>query len=124
MTAIIHVVGNLTRDPETKDFGNSSATKLSVASNRVVKGQKSVTYYNATVWGNFGKSAEQHFSKGDTIYVWGEHVAREYQAGTGETRTSEDIENASWAFAGGKSSSSTGGKQSQQDDYDDSDEPF
>lgn len=107
----ISVVGNLTRDPETRQAGNSTVTKLSLADNYKVKGEKHTVYYNVSVWGKSGEAAEQHLSKGSSVFVNGELRLREYTNGAGEAKTSLEVENASWTFAG--SSSNTGGGRSQ-----------
>lgn len=119
MTAIIHVVGNLTRDPETREAGKSTVTKLSVANNTRNRGEDHTDYYNIDFWGAYGEALAKHFSKGDRISVCGEQQLREYQASSGETRFSLDVKGLSWDFGGGKGTSSTGGRQSQQDDYED-----
>lgn len=118
MTAIIHVVGNLTREPETREAGSSSVTKLNVAVNYKIRNEEKVTFYSASVWGRSGVAAAQHLTKGQSVVIWGEHRPREYESG-GVTRTSEDIENAQWGFAGSKGSGG-GGKQQRPPD-DDSD---
>jgi single-strand DNA-binding protein len=107
MTAIIHVIGNLTRDPETREAGSNSVTKLSVASNTKIKGEKVTTYYEVSVWGKHGEAAARYLSKGEPVYVWGEHRPREYESG-GVPRVSEDIENASWTFTGGGKGAGSG----------------
>lgn len=120
MTAIIHVVGNLTRDPETREAGSSSVTKLSVAHNFKVRGEKKTTFYNASVWGRQGEAAAQYLSRGSSVVVWGEHRPREYESG-GAPRTSEDIENAGWGFAGSGSggNADTGSSHRRTDDDED-----
>lgn len=118
MTAIIHVVGNLTRDPETREAGKSTVTKVSVANNDKDRGEEYTDFYNIDFWGSYGEALAKYFSKGDRIYVMGDQRKREYQASSGETRTSLDVRGLKWDFAG-KTSNSTGGRQSQQDDYED-----
>jgi single-strand DNA-binding protein len=121
MTAIIHVIGNLTRDPETREAGSNSVTKLSVASNTKVKGEKVTTYYEVSVWGKHGEAAARYLSKGESVYVWGEHRPREYESG-GTPRVSEDIENANWTFTG--AGNKQGGGDSQSSNPKDEDYPF
>lgn len=103
----ISVVGNLTRDPETRTAGNSTVTKLSIADNYRVKGEKLTAFYNVSVWGRQGEAAAEHLSKGSCVFVAGELHPREYQKGSGEMAVSLDVENATWKFAG--SGNSTGG---------------
>lgn len=115
----ISVCGNLTRDPETRTAGNSTVTKLSIADNYRVKGEKLTAFYNVSVWGRQGEAAAEHLSKGSCVFVNGELHPREYQKGTGETGISLDIENATWKFAG-SSSNTGGGKQAGPEPTDES----
>jgi single-strand DNA-binding protein len=99
--SIIHVLGNLTRDPELRQAGSSQVCSLRLAENAYVRGEKTTLYFEASVWGRRGETAAEYLAKGSTVLVHGQFSVREYEH-NGEQRSSLEIGNAEWQFAGGR----------------------
>ena len=113
--AIIHVLGNLTRDPELREAGSGHVCTLRLAENTFARGEKVTLYFEASVWGRRGEVAAEHLTKGSKVLVHGNLTTREYEH-NGEHRVSLEIGNADWQFAGGKSDG--GSAPAAQDDDD------
>ena len=71
-------IGNLTRDPEVKNFSssNSSVTNFGIAVNRKWsndKGeqQEEVVFIDCSAWNRTGELVSEHLSKGDLAMVEG-----------------------------------------------------
>ena len=71
------IIGNLTRDPETKALPSGvSVTNFSLATNRVYNDkdgnkQEEVEYHNVVVFGKQAESAGQYLKKGQSALVEG-----------------------------------------------------
>lgn len=66
------VFGHLTRDPESRDFGETSVCNFSVASNRRGRdGEETVMYVRCGAWGKLGQTIQQYKRKGDPVTVEG-----------------------------------------------------
>lgn len=71
------VMGNLTRDPETKHTPKGTAvTQLSLAINRkyTTEGgeqRDEVTYVDVEAWGRLAENCAEHLSKGKPVFVEG-----------------------------------------------------
>lgn len=68
------LMGNLARDPETKEFQNgNSVTNFCLAVNKSVKeGDKWVdkaVFIDCKMWGNRGKALARNHSKGDQVLI-------------------------------------------------------
>ena len=89
----IQVLGNVGGQPEIKqsDSGKSYA-RLSIASNKVVKGEKTTTWANVTVFDEFKVAIiEKYVNQGDKLFVEGEVQARGYTDKSGEAKASLDV---------------------------------
>ena len=72
----VMLMGNLTRDPETRYTGNGTAvTDLGLAINRTYtkdgQRQEETTFVDVTVWGRQGETAGQYLSKGRPVLIEG-----------------------------------------------------
>jgi single-strand DNA-binding protein len=73
----VMLMGNLTRDPETKHTPKGTAvTQLSLAINRhyVTEGgerKEEVTYVDVEAWGKLAENCAEHLSKGKSVFVEG-----------------------------------------------------
>lgn len=78
--AIIHVTGNLTKDPEIKQVGLTNVCNFTIASNTSTKKQDG-TYeandYDCSVWGESGSYVFSKITKGTEVTVCGEFQAIE-----------------------------------------------
>jgi len=99
MPTVVTIVGNLTKDPEEKDYGsNKNVAKLRVACTDRYKDESGewkdgdVSYYNVSAWRNLGKNIMSTFKKGDKIIVQGRLKYSEYKREDGSLANYYDIE--------------------------------
>ena len=95
--AKVTIVGNLTRDCETRytPTGSMNVT-FTVAVNSRRGQDETVAYYRVTGWGKLAESLDKltqlgALIKGKQVFVAGELQPREYQANDGTTRMSLDV---------------------------------
>jgi single-strand DNA-binding protein len=86
-SAFVHIVGNLTRDPETKAVLDTSVTSLSIAVNRKYKEKESVSFIDCKAWGKTGEIIAQYLRKGNGISVRGDLVQENWEAKDGTKRS-------------------------------------
>ncbi len=72
----VMLMGNLTRDPETRYTSkNMAVTEIGLAVNRKFKSgdevKEEVTFVDVTFWGKSGESIAKHCQKGSSLYVEG-----------------------------------------------------
>jgi single-strand DNA-binding protein len=93
MLAKVILIGNLGRDPEIRQASNGdSYARVSLATNKVVKGEKQTQWWNVTVFDTKKAEVLSNYAKmGSKLYLEGELQAREYQAKDGTTKTSMDV---------------------------------
>jgi len=85
--AKINILGNLTKDPETRDYNGSTVATLMVAVNTDAKnpdGTFKTDFYEVSVWGKQGEYLMQRLQKGSSVWVTGglstnEYVGRDQQ---------------------------------------------
>ena len=63
--------GNLTKDPEIKEFSNSKLAKFGLATNRKFKDRDEVCFVDVLVWGKLVDTAEKYLKKGSAIIIEG-----------------------------------------------------
>jgi single-strand DNA-binding protein len=102
-------IGNLVRDPETRQTQGGSVTNVTVAVNRKRGGEESATFIRCAIWGKRGEAFAQYHSKGDKAALTGELYARKYTANDGAERESWEMDVQNFAFVG----SGGGGGQAQ-----------
>jgi len=86
-SAFVHIVGNLTRDPETKAVLDTSVTSLSIAVNRKYKEKESVSFIDCKAWGKTGEIIAQYLRKGNGISVRGDLVQENWEDKQGNKRS-------------------------------------
>lgn len=87
--AKISIVGNLTRDPQTRQAGSSSVASFSVAVNTMNKkadGAYDSNFYDVSAFGKLGEYLMQHLQKGSQVWVNGDFAAAEYTNKDGAVR--------------------------------------
>lgn len=86
----VNIVGNLTRDPETRTTANGiSHCSFTVAVNRRVKnadGTRSADYINVSCWRQLADLCAQYLAKGRKVAVTGSLQTRDYTAQDGSKR--------------------------------------
>lgn len=130
------LVGNLTKNPETRNVGQSTITELGLAVNRKYKtasgeSREEVTFINATAWGKQGEVIAKYMSKGKPIYIEGRlklDTWEDKNGGGKRSKLSVVVEN--FQFLGGKSDAQDGGRPrennpiSQEEQFTDNEIPF
>ncbi len=88
----ITIVGNLGRDPETRDLpSGDTLVEISVATTerrRGADGQTSelTTWFRVSLFGKLGETAMQYLRKGSYVYVDGSLTTRDYTDRDGQPR--------------------------------------
>lgn len=122
--ARIAIVGNLTRDPQSRYLESGKlVVSFGMAINTKKGGQDIATFYDVSA---FGEVAERlvsmvergYVQKGRLLYVEGSHADRTYQGNDGQQRTSNDVVMTDWQFVGGgEKQGSQASSTSQADDF-------
>ncbi len=111
------VIGNLTRDPETKALPSGiKVSTLGIATNRVWKDkngakQESVDYHNIVVFGRQAETVSQYLKKGSSVLVEGRMQTRSWEGKDGEKKYRTEIVADRVQF-GPRSGGSTGASSS------------
>lgn len=91
------LIGNLTRDPETRTTPNGqTVASFGVATSSQWKdasGQKQerVEFHNIVAWGKLAEICQQYLGKGRKVFVEGRLQTREWQAQDGTKRNRTEI---------------------------------
>lgn len=138
----LHLIGNLTRDPELRHTPKGTAVaELGLAINREWKdesGQKQseVTFVDVTLWGRTAELAQQYLSKGNPVYIEGRLQLETWDdKATGQKRSKLKVIGENMQFLSSKNSGEREDRPQAQtparqqaaapaDDEDDSDIPF
>lgn len=112
----IVIVGRLGQDPEVRTTdGGKHVCNLSVATDRMVKGEKTTDWHRVTVWDKQAEACGQYLSKGRMVAIVGTMQYRKFTDNKGTERTSAEIFASNVQFLpDGKSSEP---KQKQDNDY-------
>lgn len=107
----ITISGNITRDGELREAGSNKVASFSVAVNGFANREKTVHYFDVSLWGKRGESAMQFLQKGAKITVTGDLGTREHNGKTYLTINANDFT----PMGGGQGNQQGGGyDQSQQ----------
>ena len=86
------IIGNLTRDPEIRDFGDSRVCNFTVAVNRRTRSDHpEADYFRVSVWNNLGGSCMKYLAKGKKVCVIGPVKASVYTDRNGESRANLEM---------------------------------
>jgi len=106
----VTLMGNLTRDPETRTTGGGqNVTNMSLAVNRRWKGsdgqqQEAVSYIDCVAWGKAGDVMAQYLNKGSAVLVHGRLDQRSWDdKETGQKRSKIEVVIEDFNFVGGGS---------------------
>ena len=85
------IIGNLTRDPETRttQMGKNVCT-FTVAVNKRNRDQVP-DYFRVSAWGKLGESCQNYLAKGRKVCVVGQVSVNAYTANNGENRASLEV---------------------------------
>jgi len=100
----IMLIGNLTRDPESRTVsgynGDTQVCSFTIAVNPRRRNQQNANgqpaqdeaqFFRISVWGRQADAAQRYLAKGRKVFVSGELTARTYTANDGSTRISLDV---------------------------------
>jgi single-strand DNA-binding protein len=103
---VVAISGNLCKDPETREVGDTSVTQLRVAVNNRAKVDGEWTekpgFYDVSVWGAQGENCAKFLAKGRQVNVSGRLDWREWEDGEGNKRQAVQIVASDVQFIGGK----------------------
>ncbi len=110
------LMGNLTRDPETRTTpSGQSVTSFSLAVNRTWKGadgqqQEAVSYIDCNAWGKPGEIIAQYLGKGRAVLVSGRLEQRSWDdKESGQKRSKVEVVVEDFNFVGGGDGEGGGG---------------
>lgn len=94
-------VGNLGRDAEVKQVGQSTVCNFAVAVTSGYGENKKTTWVSCALWGKAAEGAlPTYLLKGQQVAVSGELSTREYQANDGTTKTVVEVRCSSVGLVG------------------------
>ena len=91
------LVGNLTRDPETRPAGGTTVCSLRIAVNDRIRNKESggwedyANYFTVSVFGNNGERCAQYLSKGRQVAIEGRLRWRQWETQEGQKREAVEI---------------------------------
>lgn len=95
---LVTITGNLTGDPELREYDNARKTVIRVASTASVRDRTtgdfrngSTSFYNVSCWNALGENVLKSMQKGDPVVVTGRLEISTYQAQDGSPRQSAEI---------------------------------
>lgn len=68
----ITIVGNLTKDAQTRAVGDGTVTSFSIAENKRIKGEDKTIFFDCSMWGERGARIAEYLTKGGQVTVVGE----------------------------------------------------
>lgn len=108
------LVGNLTRDPETRQAGATTVCSLRLAVNDRVKNKDSgawedyANYFTVSVFGAQGERCGQYLAKGRQVAIDGRLRWRSWDAKDGSKRETVDVVADNVQFIGSRESGAPG----------------
>ena len=85
------IIGNLTKDPETRTTSTGNTVcSFTVAVNRKKVSEPQTDFFRVNAWGKLGELCARFLNKGRKVAVVGELQARTYES-NGQTRLSLDV---------------------------------
>ena len=86
------LIGNLTKDPETRTTPNGNTVcSFTVAVNRKKVSEPQTDFFRVNAWGKLGELCARFLGKGRKVAVVGELQARTYDNKDGKTMLSLDV---------------------------------
>ena len=106
----IILIGNLTRDPESRTTPSGhTVCNFDIAVNDRRGGQDNTMYFRISAWDRTGESCQRYLSKGRKVFVAGPLSARTYQANDGTTRVSLEVNANDVEFLSSRNDDMAGG---------------
>ncbi len=115
------VIGNLGKDAELREVGDSKVVNFSVASNSRAKvdGEwvDTTCWVRVSFWGARAASISQYLVKGKQVAVRGELTQKEYTNKDGELRTSLEVRADEITLLGSKAASNQSAETGSEIDF-------
>jgi single-strand DNA-binding protein len=86
-TNVVVLEGNLTKEPEVKQVGESKVAKFGLAVNRRMKDKDEVDFFDVEIWGKSADFVEEYVTKGSNVTVVGEARQDTWQDKEGKNRS-------------------------------------
>lgn len=67
----VNILGNLTRDPEFKQAGETSLVRFGIAVNERYKGEEKAHFFNVVAFGRLAETVDKYLSKGARVAISG-----------------------------------------------------
>lgn len=92
----VFLIGNLTRDPETRSLpSGQSVASFGLATNRIFKKdgkqEKQAEFHNIVAFGRLAEIASQYLSRGKMVFIEGRMQTRNWEAKDGTKRNRTEI---------------------------------
>ena len=90
----LHIIGNLTRDPETRTTtSGATVCSFTVAVNRQkkVQGQAEADFFRVSAWNKLGENCQKYLAKGRKVCVVGSVTAHAYTTQAGNPAASLEV---------------------------------
>ncbi|MBU0670656.1 single-stranded DNA-binding protein [Patescibacteria group bacterium] len=108
----VTLIGNLTRDPETKEVNGNKLAKFGLATNYSWKDRESgdkkedVVFHNIVAWNGLGSTAAKYLKKGNKVFIEGRVNNRKWEDKKGDKRFSSEVIAKNMIMLSGKSATS------------------
>lgn len=107
------ICGNLGKDSEVRQAGNTTVCSFSVASTTKVKGEDATTWVRCSLFGQRGEKLSEYLTKGKPVCVSGGLTTREYEGKTYLEMRVDDVKLMGSKESGGESRGSSSRSESK-----------
>lgn len=92
----LNIIGNLVRDPETRQVGEKSVCTFTLAVNRrqhrdAQNNQPDADFFRVSVWGKSGESCQKYLTKGRKVAVTGSVSVHAFSGQDGTPKASLEV---------------------------------
>lgn len=110
------IVGNLGKDPESRQAGQSTVCALRIATSHKWKAKdgtakEETEWHDVEVWGHQAQACAQYLAKGRQVYVEGRLKTEKWQDKAGGERYRTKVVADAVRFLGGKGGAEAGGDE-------------
>ncbi|HEY5444621.1 MAG TPA: single-stranded DNA-binding protein [Pyrinomonadaceae bacterium] len=125
----VRLIGNLTKDPESRAAGSHTIVGFSIAVNRKSKGsdgqaKEEVSFFDCEAWNKTGELVMQYCKKGRQVLVCGRLQQDRWESQEGQKRSKVKVVADNIQFLGAKPESDGGAGESASAGIGDPDAPF
>ena len=93
---VLNIIGNLTRDPESRQVGDKTVCNFTVAVNRRQRrdaqgNQPEADFFRVSAWGNMGENCQKYIKKGSKVGVTGKVSVHPFLGQDGTPKASLEV---------------------------------